>query len=70
MSTINSGAPDRTEIESGTAWRVVSQAMSGNTIPKTTSTNDSGSGLETFIAQKYGEGAAIKQQAGDQNKIP
>jgi hypothetical protein len=31
---------------------------------------NSGSGLETFIAQKYAEGAAIKQQAGDQNKIP
>ena len=31
---------------------------------------NSGSGLETFIAQKYGEGAAIKEQAGDQNKIP
>jgi hypothetical protein len=27
--------------------------------------NDCASGVETFIAQKYGEGAAIKKQAGD-----
>jgi hypothetical protein len=32
--------------------------------------NESGSGLETWIAEKYGEAAAIKQQAGDQDKIP
>ena len=31
---------------------------------------NSTSGLETFIAQKYGEGAAIKQQARYQNEIP
>ena len=27
--------------------------------------NESGSDLETFIAQKYGEGAAIKKQSSD-----
>jgi hypothetical protein len=27
--------------------------------------NDCTSGVEAFIAQKYGEGAAIKEQAGD-----
>jgi hypothetical protein len=31
---------------------------------------NSGSRLETWIAHKQGEAAAIKEQAGDQNKIP
>jgi hypothetical protein len=27
--------------------------------------NDCASGVEIFVAQKYGEGAAIKKQSGD-----
>jgi hypothetical protein len=51
------------------ARRVVSHAISGNAIPKTTSTNDRASGVEALVPQKDGEAAGVKNQPNDQNVI-